>query len=91
MRWPSRRISPPEMRPGRSSRPMMAVPVSDLPAPDSPTTPSTSPSSMWSETPSIAFRAPWRVSNSMCRSATSSTGEVLLCSVMVASLSAVWG
>ena len=31
------------MRPGGSSRPMIAMPVSDLPAPDSPTTPSTSP------------------------------------------------
>ena len=35
--------SPPAMRPGGSIRPMMAVPVIDLPAPDSPTTPSTSP------------------------------------------------
>ena len=34
---------PPAMRPGGSSRPMTAAPVSDLPAPDSPTTPSTSP------------------------------------------------
>ena len=40
---PSSRISPPAMRPGGSSRPMIAAPVSDLPAPDSPTTPSTSP------------------------------------------------
>jgi hypothetical protein len=31
------------MRPGGSSRPMMAAPVSDLPAPDSPTTPRISP------------------------------------------------
>ena len=35
--------APPAMRPGGSSRPMIAAPVSDLPAPDSPTTPSTSP------------------------------------------------
>src|SRR5919107_1860656 len=39
MRAPSRRISPPAIRPGGSSRPMIAAPVSDLPAPDSPTTP----------------------------------------------------
>ena len=32
--------------PGGSSRPMMAAPVSDLPAPDSPTTPRTSPGAM---------------------------------------------
>ena len=37
------RISPPAMRPGGSSRPMIAAPVSDLPAPDSPTTPRISP------------------------------------------------
>ena len=34
---------PPAMRPGGSMKPMIAAPVSDLPAPDSPTTPSTSP------------------------------------------------
>ena len=34
---------PPAMRPGGSSRPMIALPVSDLPAPDSPTTPKISP------------------------------------------------
>ena len=36
MRWPSSRISPAAMRPGGSSSPMIAVPVIDLPAPDSP-------------------------------------------------------
>ncbi len=46
MRRPSSRISPPAMRPGGSSRPMMAAPVSDLPAPDSPTTPRISPGAM---------------------------------------------
>jgi hypothetical protein len=40
---PSSRISPPAMRPGGSISPMTAAPVIDLPAPDSPTTPSTSP------------------------------------------------
>ena len=40
------------MRPGGSSRPMIAAPVSDLPAPDSPTTPSTSPGAISNETSS---------------------------------------
>ncbi len=61
MRWPSSRISPAAMRPGGSSRPMMAVPVSDLPAPDSPTTPSTSPGAMSKETSSTATSVPRRV------------------------------
>ena len=43
MRCPASRISPPVMRPGGSSRPITAAPVSDLPAPDSPTTPRISP------------------------------------------------
>ena len=50
MRRPARRISPSAMRPGGSIRPMIAAPVSDLPAPDSPTTPSTSPGAMVNET-----------------------------------------
>ena len=40
---PASRTSPPAMRPGGSIRPITAAPVIDLPAPDSPTTPSTSP------------------------------------------------
>ena len=43
MRLPASTIWPPAMRSGGSSRPMIAAAVSDLPAPDSPTTPSTSP------------------------------------------------
>ena len=39
----------------------MAAPVSDLPAPLSPTTPSTSPGSMAKETPSSARSMPRRV------------------------------
>ena len=35
---------------------MMAVPVSDLPAPDSPTTPSTSPGAISNETSSTASK-----------------------------------
>ena len=58
MRAPSSRISPPAIRPGGSSRPMIASPVSDLPAPDSPTTPSTSPGAMSKETPSSATQRP---------------------------------
>ena len=68
MRRPSSRISPPAMRPGGSSRPMMAAPVSDLPAPDSPTTPSTSPGAMSNETSSTATSVPRRVGNSTRRS-----------------------
>ena len=58
---PSRRTSPPMMRPGGSSRPMTAAPVSDLPAPDSPTTPSTSPGAMSKETRSTAVSVRRRV------------------------------
>ena len=43
MRSPDSRTSPPAMRPGGSISPITAAPVTDLPAPDSPTTPSTSP------------------------------------------------
>lgn len=47
--------------------PMMAAPVSDLPAPDSPTTPSTSPRAISNETSSIATSVPRRVGNSTRR------------------------
>src|SRR3546814_5323258 len=73
MRLPSSRISPAAMRPGGSSRPMMAAPVIDLPAPDSPTTPSTSPAEISSETSSTATRVPRRVGNSTRRLRTSSS------------------
>ncbi len=49
------------MRPGGSSRPMMAAPVSDLPAPDSPTTPRISPGAMSKEMSSSARSVPRRV------------------------------
>ena len=55
------------MRPGGSSSPMIAVPVSDLPAPDSPTTPSTSPGAMSKLTSSMATSVPRRVLNSTRR------------------------
>ena len=57
MRRPPSRISPAATRPGGSSRPMMAAPVSDLPAPDSPTTPRTSPASIEKDTSSSARSA----------------------------------
>src|SRR5882672_2824305 len=71
MRSPSSRISPAAMVPGDSSRPMIAVPVSDFPAPDSPTTPSTSPGAMEKLMPSTATSVPWRVRNSIRKSFTS--------------------
>ena len=40
---PRSRMRPPTMRPGGSTRPMIEKPVTDLPQPDSPTRPSTSP------------------------------------------------
>jgi hypothetical protein len=58
-------------RPGGSSRPMMAAPVSDLPAPDSPTTPRISPGAMSKETSSSARRVPRRPGNSTTRFLTS--------------------
>src|SRR4026208_796390 len=77
MRRPSRRISPPAMRPGGSSRPMIAMPVSDFPAPDSPTTPSPSPGASENEMPSTAVSVPRRVGNSTRRSFTSSSGSLI--------------
>ena len=64
MRRPSKRISPAAMRPGGSSRPMIAAPVSDLPAPDSPTTPRISPGAMSKEMSSSATSVPRRPGNS---------------------------
>ena len=43
IRSPSSRIWPLTMRAGGSSSPMIAIAVSDLPAPDSPTNPKISP------------------------------------------------
>ncbi len=53
---------------------MIAAPVSDLPAPDSPTTPNTSPGAIESEMSSTATSVPRRVGNSMRRLRTSSNG-----------------
>src|SRR5476651_1865385 len=65
------------MRPGGSINPMMASPVTDFPAPDSPTTPSTSPLAMSNEMPSMARRTLWRVTNSTPRLRTERTGGVM--------------
>ena len=59
--------APPATRPGGSSRPMMAAPVSDLPAPDSPTTPRISPGAMSKEMSSSARSVPRRCGNSTTR------------------------
>src|SRR3979490_675214 len=64
----SRQTSPAATRPGGSSSPMIARPVSDLPAPDSPTTPSTSPRATENDTSSTATSVPRRVPNSTLRS-----------------------
>src|SRR6478672_6365966 len=65
------------MRPGGSIRPMIARPVTDFPAPDSPTTPRTSPLAMSKEIPSMARSRLRRVTNSTRRLRTESTGSVM--------------
>src|SRR6478752_8194914 len=76
-RSPDSTTSPPAMRPGGSIRPMIAEPVTDLPAPDSPTTPSTSPRAISKEILSSARKVPRRVTNSTVRSRTERTGTVI--------------
>ena len=61
--------------PGRSSSPMIAVPVSDFPAPDSPTTPSISPAATLNDTRSTAVSRPRRVSKTTLRSRTPRAAE----------------
>src|SRR5258706_15485922 len=55
------------MRPGGSIRPIIARPVTDFPAPDSPTTPRTSPLAMSKEIPSMARSRLRRGANSTPR------------------------
>ena len=55
---------------------MMESPVVDLPHPDSPTTPTHSPSPTSKETPSTATTAPVRVRNSVRRLSTWRTGGI---------------
>src|SRR3974390_1977240 len=66
------------MRPGGSISPITADPVTDFPAPDSPTTPSTSPLAISKEIPSMARSTLWRVTNSTRRLRTESTGSLIL-------------
>ena len=54
---------------------MIAAPVSDLPAPDSPTTPSTSPGAIVKLTSCTATSVPRRVGNSTRRFSTASSGS----------------
>ncbi|MGY3538813.1 hypothetical protein ACVIIY_003033 [Bradyrhizobium sp. USDA 4515] len=77
IRVPDSSISPPEMRPGGSMSPITARPVTDLPAPDSPTTPSTSPLAMSNDTPLMARKVARRVTNSTSRLRTERTGLVI--------------
>jgi hypothetical protein len=61
--WPSKSICPPAMRPGGVAiRRITERLVTDLPEPDSPTTPSVSPLSRWKLTPSTALTVPSSVS-----------------------------
>ena len=77
MRRPASRISPPTWRSGGSSSPMIAPPVMDFPAPDSPTTPSTSPSAMSKEASSTASNVPRRVAISTRRLRTERSGSAI--------------
>src|ERR1700709_2561857 len=65
------------MRPGGAIRPLTASPVTDFPAPDSPTTPSTSPLAISKETPSMARRLLRRGTNSTLRVRTERTGSAM--------------
>src|SRR5271169_2298565 len=75
IRRPASVIRPAAMRSGGSSRPMIAAPVSDLPAPDSPTTPSTSPGAIAKLISSIAVSTPRRVGSSTRRFSTRKSGS----------------
>src|SRR3954451_16215737 len=73
------------MRPGGSIRPITARPVTDFPAPDSPTTPNTSPLAISNEIPSMARRLARRVTNSTLRLRTERTGSVMEADVCASS------
>src|SRR5260370_26142107 len=77
MRRPPSVMLPPAIRSGGYNNPMIAAPVNDLPAPDSPTTPSTSPGAMSKLTSSTATSVPRRVGTSMRRFSTLSSNSVL--------------
>src|SRR5437764_2769993 len=71
---PSSRIEPATMRPGASTRPRMEQAVTDLPDPDSPTRPRTSPPATAALTPSTALMTPARVKKCVRRFSMASTG-----------------
>src|SRR5262245_58947413 len=71
---PSSRIEPVTMWPGASTKPMMEQAVTDLPDPDSPTSPRTSPLATVKLAPSTALMTPARVKKWVRRSLTASTG-----------------
>ena len=75
---PSKRTEPETTRPGGSTRPRIENPVTDLPDPDSPTSPSTSPGWSVKDTPSTAFTTPARVMKCVLRSSTSRSGAALI-------------
>ncbi len=64
------------MRPGGSTRPMMENPVTVLPEPDSPTSPSTWPRATANDTSSTAFTTPARVKKCVRRLRTSRVAVV---------------
>ncbi len=74
---PLNRMLPPATRPGGSIRPMIENPVTDLPDPDSPTSPSTWPRPRSNDTSATAGSTPSRVANSVRRLRTSSSGAVI--------------
>ena len=80
---PSSRMRPPTMRAASGSNRSSESAVMLLPDPDSPTSPSVSPSRIWKLTPSTARVTPHLVKRWVCRSCTSRTtlpalGPVLL-------------
>src|SRR5688572_13332764 len=73
--WPSNRTEPLTSTPRRGSRPITASEVTDLPQPDSPTSPIVSPGATEKLTPSTAcVAASPRREKVTARSSTSSTG-----------------
>ena len=79
MSCPSKAIAPEAMRPGgfgTSRKTLMAV--TDLPQPDSPTSPSVSPASRCNDTPSTACTTPSGVSKTTCRSRMSRMGFMII-------------
>src|SRR5258706_5270721 len=71
--WPAYVIEPAAMRPGGdATRRMIDSAVTDLPEPDSPTTPSVPRSGISNDTPSTARTVPCSVRNSVTRSRISS-------------------